>query len=116
MSCSIQISYLYNSVAYRNPCVFLSFLVILHHLQTDLCNCLLLLSFTYTKNNIGAKLIPVVLHFLLSAILIIHPLLLFLFPFLSSSFPSSSLMFLSILLCVPVSIVIYCVEYNQMPI
>ena len=105
-------------VAPHNPCGFLSFLVILHHLQTDLCNCLLLLSCHLHILKILLvllKLIPVILHFLLIAILIFHPLLLFSFPFLSGSLQSSSLMFLLILQTVPTSIVIFCAEPYQMP-
>ena len=44
MSCSIHKFCLCHSVSPHNPYDFLSFLVILHHLQTDLCNCLLLLN------------------------------------------------------------------------
>ena len=51
------------------------------------------------------KLIPVVLHLFTSSILILHPLLLFSFPFLSGCLPSSFLMFLSVLHCVPTSTV-----------
>ena len=108
MSCFIHIFYLYNSVAPRNPIDFLSSLVILHHLQTDLYSCLLLLSSHshIQKILLVPKLITVVPHFSLLSIQIFHPLLLFSFSFLSDSIPSSSLMFLSILQCIPTTIVI----------
>ena len=61
------------------------------------------------------KLITVVLHFSLFSIQIFHPLLMSAFPFISGSLPSSSLIFLSILQCVPTSIVISCAEPYQMP-
>ena len=106
---------LYNSVDPQNPCGFLFFLVISHHLQTVLCNCLLLLSchLHILKTLLVPKLISVVLQLLLLSILIFHPLLLFSFPFLSGSLPSSSLMFLSILQCVPISN--SCAEPYRMP-
>ena len=97
MSCSIHISCFYNSVAPHNPCGFLSYFVILH-LQTGLCNCILLQSchLHILKTLLVPKLIPVVLLLLLPTILIFHPLLLFSFPFfphfpvLKCSFQSSN--------------------------
>ena len=93
----IHISCLYHSVAPHNPCSFLSSLLILHYLQTDLCNCLLLLSchLHILKTLSVPKLIPVVLFFSFSSIPNFHPLLLFSFALLSSSLPSSSLTFRS---------------------
>ena len=116
MSWSIHISCLPYSVAPHNPCGFSAFLEILHHLQTILCNCLLLLSFHLhiIKALLVSKLIPMVLHFSLLSIQIFHPLLLFSFSFLPGSLPSSSLMFPSILQCVPASIVISCAKPCQM--
>ena len=91
-------------VAPHNPCGFLSFLVILHHLQTDLCNCLLLLSYNLhiLITLLVPKLIPVVLHFLFLSILIFHFILLFNFfhPVLYCSFnPPMCSNFHSNLLC-----------------
>ena len=71
---------------------FLIFLSNFASLQTDLCNCLLLLSchlHTILKTLLVPKLIPVVLYFSLASILIFQPFLLFSFPFLSGSFSSN---------------------------
>ena len=73
------------------------------------------MSFTYSKIIIGAKTDPCGTSFYISLHLIFHFLLLFLFPFLSGSLPSSSLMFLLIFQCVPTSIVISCAEPYLMP-
>ena len=67
------------------------------------------------KTLLVAKLISVVLNFLLPSILIFQPLLLFSFPFLSSSFPSSFLMFFSVFKYIATSIVMFCVEHYEMP-
>ena len=68
------------------------------------------------KTLLVTKLIPIIFHFLLPSILIFHPLLLFSFPFLSSSLLSKFLMFLSILQCISTSIVISCAEAYRMPL
>ena len=92
-SCLVYISFCSSSQSLW----FLSFLVILH-ICKHTWNCLLLSCHLHIlKTLLVPKLIPVVLHFLLASILIFYPLLLFSFPFLSGSLPSSSLMFLSIL-------------------
>ena len=71
-----------HSVTPRNLSGFLSSLVSSYYLQTDLSNCLLLLACHLRILNtlVVPKLIPVVLQFILSSILIFHPLLLFPFP------------------------------------
>ena len=89
MSCSTHISCLRYSVAPHSSYGLLFFLVISHHLQTDLCNCLLLLSCHLRIQEIlsVSKLISVVpiLHFLLPSFQIFRPLPLFSFTFHSGS-------------------------------
>ena len=71
MFCSIDIFCLCHSVTPHILCSFLSALVILHHLQTGLCNCSLVLSchLHILKTLLVPKLMPMVLQFLLVFIL-----------------------------------------------
>ena len=91
----LHISCLYHSVAPHNPCGFVSFLIISHRLQTLMKLLTPVMSFTYIKNIICATTDPCVTSHNFDFCYTL--LLLFSFPFLSGSLPSSFLMFLSIL-------------------